>query len=126
MIKLCYKEYEAKVTLEAHREFLSRQGQSLGYYIGKALIAAAKGQGVSVVEQMQLIKEAVPFDVALDLFDVITDKNAEKAELEDAMWRVDWLPTDREGDISEPWTFVLADLATKYSSIYDEIHEKKK
>ena len=126
MIKLCYQEYETSVTLASHREFLKRNGQSLGYYIGKALIAASSARGLDIVEQMQVIKEAVPFGVALDIFDVITDKEVSKDELEDAMFRVDWLPTDREGDMAEPWTFVLANFATEYSEIYKDITVKKK
>jgi hypothetical protein len=126
MIKLCYQQYETSVTLGAHREFLKRQGNSLGYYIGKAIIAAASGQGGHPVPHMLSIAEAVPFGVALDIFDVITDKGVSKEELEDAMFRVDWSPTKRDGDMSEPWTFVLAKLAGEYGEIYNEIAEKKK
>ena len=127
MIKLCYQEYETKVTLDAHREFLKRQGNSLGYYIGKALLALYNApKGASVLERMQYVKEAVPFDVALDIFDVITEKRVTKEELEDAMWRVDWIPTEREGDIAEPWTYVLTNFATTYTEIYGEITVKKK
>jgi len=126
MIKLCYQQYESSVTLAAHREFIKRQGNSLGYYIGKVIIAASSGQGQGVANQMALIAEAVPFGVALDIFDVVTDKNVSKEELEDAMFRVDWIPTERDGDMSEPWTFELARLAGEYSTIYNEISEKKK
>ncbi len=126
MIKLCYQQYETSVTLAAHREFLKRQGHSLGYYIGKTIIAAASGKDGGVANQMATIAEAVPFGVALDIFDVITDKEVSKEELEDAMFRVDWVPTNRDGDMSEPWTFVLARLAGEYSEIYNDITEKKK
>ena len=126
MIKLCYQQYESSVTLAAHREFLKRQGHSLGYYIGKVIIAAAGGRDTGVANQMSAIAEAVPFGVALDIFDVITDKSVSKEEIEDAMWRVDWIPTERDGDMSEPWPFVLATLAGEYSEIYNEITEKKK
>lgn len=126
MIKLCYQKYDTSVNLAAHREFLKRQGHSLGYYIGKAIIASAEGVDSGVAVQMSNIAEAVPFGVALDIFDVITDKGVPKEEIEDAMFRVDWIPTDRNGDMSEPWTFVLARLAGEYSEIYNDITEKKK
>ncbi len=126
MIKLCYQKYETSVTLAAHREFLKRQGQSLGYYIGKTIIASASAQGAPLLQHMNTIVEAVPFGVALDMFDVITDKDVSKEELEDAMFRVDWIPTERDGDMSEPWPFVLATLAGEYSEIYNDIAEKKK
>ena len=126
MIKLCYQQYESSVTLAAHREFLKRQGNSLGFYIGKTIIAAAGGQGLGVAQQMSAIAEAIPFGVALDIFDVVTDKGVSKEEIEDAMFRVDWIPTERDGDMSEPWTFVLAKFAGEYSEIYNEITEKKK
>jgi hypothetical protein len=126
MIKLCYQEYEANVTLAAHREFLKRQGHSLGYYIGETIIASAESAELGVAVQMSNIAKAVPFLVALDIFDCVTDKSITKEELEDAMFRVDWMPTDRDGDLSEPWTFVLAKFAGEYSQIYNEITEKKK
>ena len=126
MLKLCYQEYSTKVTFDAHREFLSRQGQSLGYYIGKALLATINSQGLSVIEQMGPIKEAVPFDIALDIFDCLTDKSATKQILEDAMFRVDWIPTERDGDMSEPWTFELSKLATEYGKMYNSLTVKKK
>jgi hypothetical protein len=126
MIKLCYQEYSTKVTFDAHKEFLSRQGQSLGYYIGKALLATINSQGLGIVEQMAAVKEAVPYEVALDVFDCVTDKGATKQILDDAMFRVDWMPTEREGDYAEPWTFALSKLATEYGAMYNGLAVKKK
>ena len=126
MIKLCYQEYSTKVTFDAHREFLSRRGQSLGYYIGKALLATYQSQDLIVYEQMQAIKEAVPYDIALDIFDCITEDKVTKQELDDAMFRVDWIPTERDGDMGEPWTYELSKLATDYSKMYNSLAVKKK
>lgn len=127
MIKLCYQEYETSLTLGDFREFEKRQGNSLGFYLGEAANAFFLTEGQSAMSRMQAIKRAVPFHVALDIFDCVTDKGVTKQILEDAMWRVDWIPTERDGEMSEPWTAVLVDYALNgFTQYMTEITVEKK
>ena len=47
-------------------------------------------------------------------------------EIEDAMFHVGWMPTDREGDMSEPWPIVMVLLASDVNAYFEELTSKKK
>ena len=127
MIKLCYLEYETRLTLGDYREFEKRTGNSLGFYLGEAFNAFSLSEGKSLLARMQAIKSVVPFHIALDIFDCITIDDVTKQELEDAMWRVDWIPTERDGEASEPWTAVLIDYAIgEFTDSMKDLIVKKK
>ena len=67
-------------------------------------------------------------DVAAKLFHCLIvqeDKSIPLAEIEDAMFRVSWMPTDNDTDMCEPWPMVMLQLAIDVSSYYAELDKKK-
>ena len=54
------------------------------------------------------------------------NKNIPLAEIEDAMFRVSWLPTDDDSGMKEPWPIVMVDIATQVNKYFtDNIPTKK-
>lgn len=53
------------------------------------------------------------------------DKSVPLAEIEDAMFRVGWMPTDEDGDMCEPWPLVVVMIATDVSEYYSALDKKK-
>jgi hypothetical protein len=55
-----------------------------------------------------------------------TDKSIPLCEIEDAMFRVSWIPaTVDDAELCQPWPLVIVDLATQVSSYYSELDKKK-
>ena len=47
------------------------------------------------------------------------------AEIQDAMYRVSWLPTESEDGLCEPWPVVMLELATEANTYFSQIAKKK-
>ena len=52
-------------------------------------------------------------------------KDIPLAEIEDAMFRVGWMPTDEDSDLCNPWPLVVVSVATEVSAYYSELDKKK-
>ena len=46
-------------------------------------------------------------------------------EIQDAMHRVSWMPTESEDGLCEPWPLVMLGLATDANVYFSEIAKKK-
>ena len=65
-------------------------------------------KNLDLVERMRKLYEICDFETAsFAIHALIEDKSIPLEEIQDAMFRVGWLPTLREGDWSEPWPIVL-------------------
>ncbi len=121
-IKLCYKTYPVSVTLGAMKSFKDEVGQDLWTTIISVLSESekCKREGVSILDRLirvskaiELKPESTSFDVAAALFHSIIDKslNVPLSEIRDGMLRCGMLPTERDGDMGEPYTYVIQKLA---------------
>jgi hypothetical protein len=86
--------------------------------------------GDSAVTRMRKLYEVVDFETAAHLFHSLIraeDKNIPLQEIEDAMFKVGWLPTERDSDMSEPWPFVLVPLSHEINRQFEtDVSELKK
>lgn len=115
MIKLCYKEYDWKLTIGACKKFFELTGLDLQTVYGDYIDAALNMQGVSIIGRMQALAKLYSRDVASKALHCIISANDESiplAEIEDATFRVSWVVADRPDDLSEPWPLIM--LATAY------------
>lgn len=86
-------------------------------------------QKLSVASRMRAFYEACPFDVGAQAFHALIkaeNKSIPLSEIEDAMFRVGWRATEREGDISEPWPLVLVTTAYKIDKFFEQLEDKHK
>lgn len=63
---------------------------------------------LALTERLSRLYEICNFDVAAHAFhSLITDNSIPLIEIEDAMFRVGWMPSVDETDMAEPWPLVM-------------------
>jgi len=129
MIKLCYKEYDFKVNLAACKIFYEQTGTDLQHTLLLYLDACSKTSGMDLIERMAVFHNVCSFDVAAKLMHSLIKQENNRiplAEIEDAMFRVSWMPSEIEGDLCQPWPLVMVDLATQVNQYFADNLPKKK
>lgn len=127
--KLCYKEYDCKISLGAMKRFKEATGKDLWHVLTSFIIEYSERNDESIMKTCSHMYGVCSFDTAANLFYSLA-KECNSAltieEIEDAMFHVGWLPTDRDGDMSEPWPMVMVLLAADVNKYFNEITLKKK
>jgi len=125
---LCYKQYNYKLNLAACKSFYEQTGKDLNYTLLRYLEACRDGSNNDVVSRLRVLFGLESFAIIAKLLHCLVaqeDKSIPLIEIEDAMFRVGWMPTDSDGDMSEPWPLVVAMLATDISEYYANLDKKK-
>lgn len=125
---LCYKQYDCKLNLAACKMFYEQTGKDLNYTLLRYLEATRETVNLDVVARLRHFFGLEDFAVIAKLFYCIIkqeQKDIPLAEIEDAMFRVGWMPTDDDGDMCEPWPIVVIQLASQVSEYYAELDKKK-
>lgn len=129
-LKLCYKEYPYKMSLAAMKQFKQATGQDLWCTLLKFMECYALTKDDVLITRMRKLYETVDFDTAAQLFYSLVKAESKEIpieEIEDAMFKVGWLPTDRPTDLSEPWPLMLVVIAHEINKEFEqEISEIKK
>tara|TARA_R100000951_G_scaffold63787_2_gene53556 strand:- start:1401 stop:1808 length:408 start_codon:yes stop_codon:yes gene_type:complete len=129
MIKLCYKQYPFKVTLKACKAFFDQTGLDLQTVFMKYIVTCSKTTEMGLMERLVAFSELYPRDIATKALYVIIKQEQDGvslAEVEDATYRVSWLISERDDDISEPWPLVMLDTALQINKYFSENSETKK
>jgi hypothetical protein len=125
---LCYKQYDYKLNLAACKSFYEQTGKDLNYTLLCYLEAARETVKLNTVSRLRHFFGLESFDVIAKMLHCMIkqeDKSIPLAEIEDAMFRVGWMPTDEDGDMCEPWPLVVMLVATQVSEYYSEMDKKK-
>ena len=130
MIKLCYKEYDYKLTTGAKKYFFDKTELDLATVFTDYIVAFVnKRDGAGGFEQMQgYAKLHSRKTASLALYSIIKECNTNVPldEIYDATSRVDWLLSDRPDDLSEPWPFVMLNTALDINDYCNKNTPKKK
>jgi hypothetical protein len=129
MIKLCYKEYDFKVNLAACKSFYEQTGTDLQHTLLLYLDANVKSVGQGLLERMTTYHGVCKFDIAAKLMHCLIKQKHDGiplAEIEDAMFRVSWTPTEQTTELCEPWPLVMLGLATQVNDYFADNLPKKK
>jgi hypothetical protein len=121
MIKLCYKEYSYKMSLKACKVFFEQTGLDLQTVFMRYIVACAESKDDSVMARMVRMSEIYTRNIACKALHAVIsqeDKSIPLAEIEDATYRVSWMPNEKEDDISEPWPMVMLDLALQINEYF--------
>lgn len=127
-INLCYKQYDCKLNLAACKSFYEQTGKDLNYTLLRYLEAARETIKLDTVSRLRHFFGLEDFVIIAKLFHCMIkqeQKDIPLAEIEDAMFRVGWMPTDDDGDMCEPWPMVITQLASDVSGYYSELDKKK-
>lgn len=129
-MKLCYKEYPYKMSLGAMKQFRQETGKDLWCSLLQFIECYASTEGEPIVTRLRKLYEMLDFETASHCFHALIkaeDKSIPLIEIEDAMFRVGWLPTDRDGDMSEPWPLVLVVVAHEINKQFElDVKTEKK
>lgn len=125
---LCYKQYDYKLNLAACKMFYEQTGKDLNYTLLRYLEACRETVKLDTVSRLRHFFGIEDFETIAKLIHCLIkqeQKDIPLAEIEDAMFRVGWMPTDKDGDLCEPWPMVIIQIATQVSSYYSELDKKK-
>lgn len=128
MIKLCYKEYEFKITLGACKYFFEQTGKDLQHSLLLYLEACATSKDMEMISRLRLFHGLLSFkDASILFYSVIKQASdgVSLAEIQDAMYRVSWMPTESDDGLCEPWPLIMVSLATEANEYFNQIAKKK-
>ena len=127
--KLCYKTYPFSISLAACKRFTDATGLDLHSVLMDYIFEQTKMHEKPVLETLCSMSKVYSRDIACQLFYAITDKEKEIPldEFQDATYRVSWVQSDRDDDLSEPWPLVIVGIALQVNKYINEnLHVKKK
>jgi len=130
MIKLCYKEYPFKISLAACKAFFDATGKDLQCILLMYLQACKDSMDIeNLVDRMTFYHKVCDFQTASYAIYCLAqteNKSIPLAEIQDGMFRVSFLPSDRSDELSEPWPLVMTDIATQVYDYFSENMPVKK
>lgn len=115
------------MSLGAIKKFKEATGLDLWLTLLSFIEAYNSNKELSIINRMRLLYEVCDFEIASYLFHcLIVDDGISLDEIQDGMFRVGWLPTDRDGDMSEPWPLVMVFMAYEIDKQFNELPEEAK
>ena len=128
MIKLCYKEYDYKITLGACKYFFEQTGKDLQHSLLLYLEACTTSRDMEMISRLRLFHGLLSFKDASVLFYAVIKQASDGVslqEIQDSMYRVSWMPTESEDGLCEPWPLVMLELSTSANKYFSELSKKK-
>ena len=127
-IKLCYKEYQAKMSLGAMKQFKDATGLDLWCTLMHFIEVYAETEKLTAVQRMRRLLEVCDFGTAAKLFHALIKAGGDSVgldEIEDAMFRSGWLPNEVDNDLIEPWPLIMVVAAYAVDKSLRELAPKK-
>ena len=129
--KLFYKSYDYKPSLKAMKQFKESTGKDLWATLLRFMVTFTNSRngGDSVAELLEKLSGVVDFVDAAQLFYALAkqeNKSITIDEIEDAMFHAGILPSHDEHDYSEPYPFVLYQVALEVQEYHRTIASEKK
>jgi len=121
MIKLCYKEYNYKISLKACKVFYDKTGLDLQTVFMKYISHCSKTKGMGLAERLVSFSELYTRDIACKALHAVISEGCDGiplAEIEDATYRVGWFENTKDDDISEPWPMVMLTTALQVNDYF--------
>jgi len=129
MIKLCYKEYPLKMSLNACKVFFDKTGLDLQTVFMKYIAHCSNTSEMKLAERLVSFSELYTRDIASKALHAVIDEATDGiplAEIEDATYRVGWFESANDDDISEPWPMVMLSTALEINNYFTSNTDVKK
>jgi len=130
MIKLCYKEYDWKISNKACKEFAEKTGKDLNGFFADYLVAYLKiPEGTTILERLEILRSVHSRkDASFAFYCLIkaAQDGIPLAEIEDATYRVGWTLNEKPDDLSEPWPVEALNLAFEINDYLSQAVPGKK
>ena len=117
------------MTLSAMKQFKEATGKDLWHTLVSFLDDWHKSEKESTLARCRGVYDVVDFAIAAELIYALVraeNKNIPIAEIEDAMFRVGWLPVDLEDDKISPYPLILVSIAHQINNGFSEGVEAEK
>ena len=121
--KLCYKEYDYKVTWSAKRDFKRETGRGLWSTLqGLMVIVQANKDGSAFNLMAEIGKHIDDVDGAILLYTLAKQCNSslQLSEIADACDRVGWRPVEDDSEYAQPYPYVLYLMLLDIDEMYQE------
>tara|TARA_R110000851_G_scaffold330956_1_gene504425 strand:+ start:108 stop:512 length:405 start_codon:yes stop_codon:yes gene_type:complete len=129
MIKLCFKEYDIKFSLEASKSFRKSTGEDLAFVLSRLLECWRESKGLNYRQRINDTYSVCDFELAASVFFYLirgSGKNVDMQEIEDAMFRVGIFPNDIDNEWCLPWPVILRKVAEDIEKdFYEDLPRKK-
>jgi len=124
-IHLAYKRYPYKLTLNACKVFFEQTGLDLQTVFLKYISEAASpnNKQLSIADRLIAFSELYSRDVACKAMHCMIkeeNKSIPMDEIQDGTYRVGWIASDRDDDLSEPWAMVMVTTALQVNDYFME------
>ena len=110
------------MTLGAMKQFKDATGKDLWHTLIAFLDDWMKSEKESTLSRCRGVYNVVDFATAAELIHALVkaeDKSIPIAEIEDAMFKVGWLPVDLEDNNVNPYPLILVSIAHQINSSFD-------
>ncbi|PHS21821.1 MAG: hypothetical protein COA84_14930 [Robiginitomaculum sp.] len=127
--KLGYEVYPFGMSLAVCKRFTDATGLDLHPVLMDYINTFTELKDASILDRLTQLSKLYPREVGCHLFASITDTESRVPleEFQDATFRVSWVQSSRDDDLSEPWPLVIVGLAMQVNKyINDNLHVKKK
>ena len=117
------------MSLGAIKQFKQATGKDLWFVLISFIEAYGDSIDLDSISRMRYLFSIIDFEDAAQLFYALIkqeNKSIPLSEIEDAMFRVGWLPNENTDDLSNPWPLVMVVLAHDVDSAFKELPVKKK
>ena len=111
------------MTLNACKVFFEQTGLDLQTVFLKYISEAANSKGLSVADRLIAFSELYSRDVACKALHCMIkeeNKSIPMEEIQDGTYRVGWMASDRDDDMSEPWSMVMVTTALQVHEYFSE------
>ena len=118
MIKLCYKEYDYKISLEADKNFTDKTGLDLQIVLAKYIECNHLNGEQTLLSRMVSLGSLYSRGVVNHaLHSVIKPCHKEVSfdEICDGTFRVGWQLSERPDELSEPYPIIMLQLALDHN-----------
>ena len=129
-IKLCYKSYPFKMSLQAMRDYKRATDKDLWFTLVSILEVYVANIDEPVLTLLKALYNEVDFEDASHAIHALIraeDKSIELEQVQDAMFKVGWRPVESEdSEFRQPYPIVLVQMAKMVDlQLSQEIDVKK-
>jgi len=117
------------MSLGAMKQFKQATGKDLWFTLISFIEAYSDSIDLEPISRMRHLYSIIDFEDAAQLFYAVIkseNKSIPLSEIEDAMFRVGWLPNENTDELSNPWPLVMAVLAHDVDDSFKDLPVKKK
>ena len=121
--KLCYKEYDYKITWSAKRDFKRETGRGLWSAIQGVMGIVHehnKGSAFNLMAEIGRHIDDVDGPILLHTLAKQCNPSLQLSEIADACERAGWRPVDDDSEYAQPYTLVLYSIVLDIDAMYQQ------